>query len=352
MDDRALEELLRRFGLSSKEVDTYLTLLELGEAKASDVATAAGVSKRYVYSVSEELEGRGFVAVNDHTTPTTIRARPPGEVVRELSGDLESMQPALEARYSRPTPSEDLFEVVKSRVTVVKRMARLIGDADGEVTLAAPSTAIDEVADPLRRAVDRDVMVTLLVSGEASIVTDREYDGLASVVRTWTVPMPSMLTVDQRAGLLAPAEMLRRSNSGERAITFAQAQIAPVFVGSFLGNYWPMAGEAYVADPVELPASFAGFRHAVLQATLHRRAGATIRADIEATPVHEEGDPVELVGRVVGSRQGLVEPVSNTFPVENALIVETDEGTYSVGGAGAFIEDLEASRVELSVTDA
>jgi len=33
MDDRTLNDLLRRFGLSDKEVDTYLSLLAHGEAK-------------------------------------------------------------------------------------------------------------------------------------------------------------------------------------------------------------------------------------------------------------------------------------------------------------------------------
>jgi len=40
MDDRTLNDLLRRFGLSDKEVDTYLSLLAHGEAKASTVADA------------------------------------------------------------------------------------------------------------------------------------------------------------------------------------------------------------------------------------------------------------------------------------------------------------------------
>jgi len=72
MDDSTLRDLLGRFGFSAKEIDTYLTLLEHGEAKASTIAEAAGVSKRYVYSVSETLEARGFVDVDDHVVPTVL----------------------------------------------------------------------------------------------------------------------------------------------------------------------------------------------------------------------------------------------------------------------------------------
>jgi len=93
MDDRTLNDLLRRFGLSDKEVDTYLSLLAHGEAKASTVADAAGVSKRYVYSVSESLAERGFVEVNDHVVPTTIRANPPDEVINRLRSDVDAIRP-------------------------------------------------------------------------------------------------------------------------------------------------------------------------------------------------------------------------------------------------------------------
>ena len=133
MDDATLRAHLRRFGLSEKEVDTYLTLLEHGEATASTIADVAGVSKRYVYSVSETLEDRGFVEVTDHVVPTTIRALPPDRVVDKLVRDAEAMKPALEARHTRTEPSADHFEAVKSRITVLKRIRSFIRDADEEL---------------------------------------------------------------------------------------------------------------------------------------------------------------------------------------------------------------------------
>ncbi|MFC6726295.1 TrmB family transcriptional regulator, partial [Halobium palmae] len=165
MDDPALGDLLRQFGLSEKEIDTYLVLLEHGEAKASTIADDAGVSKRYVYSVSEQLEERGFVSVNDHAVPTTIRANPPEEVVGTLLEEVERMRPALEERYSQaPQPAEE-FEVIKSRVTVLKRVSELIDEAEGEVILSIPFGQLGEVAEALRAAVDRGVLVLLVVTG-------------------------------------------------------------------------------------------------------------------------------------------------------------------------------------------
>jgi sugar-specific transcriptional regulator TrmB len=350
--DVDVEALLKRFGLSDKEVDTYLTLLEHGEAKASTVAEAAGVSKRYVYSASEELEARGFVTVNDHVTPTTIRANPPGEVVDRLANDAQSMRPALEARFSRAETATEPFEVVKSRVTVVKRIRRAIDEASEEVTLSFPLDRLDEVADELCDAVDRGVLVLLLltgVDGPGVDLTERS-PGVATAARTWGQPMPSMLTVDGRTGVVAPAEMVARTNSGTQAIVFSQQQLGPVIVGSFLGNYWPAAAEAVMTDPAPLPASYTNFRHAVLQSELHRRSSDAVVAHVSGRWT-DSGDPVDATGEVVDVSQGLVAPANNEFPVQHSLTIEVDGERVTVGGKGAFVEDIEADRVALTPPD-
>ncbi|VTT87408.1 Transcriptional regulator, TrmB family [Halorubrum sp. DM2] len=350
MDDRTLTDLLRRFGLSDKEVDTYLSLLEHGEAKASTVADAAGVSKRYVYSVSESLEERGFVEVNDHVVPTTIRANPPEEVIERLRSDVDAMRPGLAERYSRVERQAEQFEVIKSRVTVLKRVRSLLEDADSEVTLSLTAGQVPEVSEALADAVDRGVLVLLVVSDADLDADDPTLSGVANVVRTWGEAMPTLLTVDSAAGVVAPPELLRRSTTDRQAIAFAQEQLAPVIVGSFLGNYWPAATEARVADSAPLPAEYTNFRHTVLQATLRLRAGDPPRVTIAGRRTDDD-EPVDIVGRVVETRQGMVEPTNNEFPVEHSLVVETDDGEVTVGGQGAFVEDVEADLVRIEPDD-
>ncbi|WP_273838359.1 TrmB family transcriptional regulator sugar-binding domain-containing protein [Halococcus sp. PRR34] len=346
MNDPSIEQLLQQFGLSDKEIDTYLAILEQGEAKASVIADEADVSKRHVYSVAETLADRGFVEVNDHVVPTTIRAHSPENVVDTLADGLEKMEPALESRFSQAAPRSESFEVVKSRVTVLKRIAELLGRAEGEVMLAIPYRLLDDVATELRDAIERDVLVVLLVTG-TDLDDGPDLDGLASVARVWDQPTPTILTVDRELGLVAPPEMLSRANNATQAIAFAQEQLGPVIVGSFLGNYFPMASEIYAADPEPLPTTYRDFRHAVLQAALHIRTGSAVRAHVTGRPLHDEDGPTELDGVVVDIRQSLLEPTNSSFPVENTLIIETNDGTYNAGGQGAFVEDFEASMVEL-----
>ncbi len=345
MDDATLRAHLRRFGLSEKEVDTYLTLLEHGAATASTIADVAGVSKRYVYSVSETLEDRGFVTVADHAVPTTIRALPPDEVIDELVRDAEAMRPALTARHTRIEPSDEQFEVIKSRVTVLKRIRSFISEADNELAVSVPVDLLEELDEELRAARDRGVLVVLLVSGTTEL--DCETTAIASVTRVWSEQMPTMLTADHQVGVVAPIGMLSSAHSDTQAIVFAQKHLGPVVVASFFGNYWPVAHEVSVADPAELPVSYENFRHGVFQATLWSRADVDLSVDILGRTA-ADGEPLELTARITAVTQGLIEPTNNSFPVEHSLTVEAAGETYTVGGYGAFLETIEADRVRLS----
>lgn len=346
MDDATLSAQLTRLGLSEKEVETYLTVLERGELTASEIADETGVSKRYVYSISESLEERGFVAVDDHVVPTTIRAQEPGQVIEGLTDDLAAMESALSERHAQVERDRQQFDVVKSRSTMLKRIAAFVSEADHEITLSISADQLPEISDELRAAVDRGVLVMLLVNdAPADGLDPATFEGTATLVRAWDEVTPLTLTVDRQYGIVAPVEMAARSNTDRRAITFAQRDIAPVLTGSFFGNYWPMADEVYVASPRSLPAEYASFRHAVLDATLHRREDREIGAETAVNPCQSDDDRQSIAGAVVGTRQGLVEPTTNDVPIENALVVDTGDGEFSVGGPGALLEDFEVSGV-------
>ena len=348
MDDDALADSLSQFGLSEKEIDTYLAILRSGEAKASTIADEANVSKRYVYSISEELESRGFVEVNDHSVPTTIRARPPEAVLGGLSDTLDTLEPALESRYIATDRSVDEFEVIKSRSTVTKRIETVLAEAEAEVTLSIPRSLLPTVRPYLEETTSRGVLVLLLIGGDDGEPDDESaFAGIASAVRRWRERVPLMLTVDGTYGVVAPNAMLSGSNSDSRAISIAQQQVTPVLVGSFLGNYWPMAEEVYVDEPAPLPATYTGFRTAVFQVLLHRRAGARVEVTVEGTPTDDRREPTTITGEVVSVRQSLIRPATNTLPVENGFVVDTGEETLSIGGPGAFIEDFEAHSVTI-----
>lgn len=60
---------------------------------------------------------------------------------------------------------------------------------------------------------------------------------------------------------------------------------------------------------------------------------------------------IEFYGCVVDIWQGFFEFVNNFFLVENVFVVEIDEGIYSIGGQGVFVEDFEVDVVEFMVVE-
>lgn len=348
MDDDALEARLEQLGLSEKEVDTYLTVLEHGEAKASTVAEEASVSTRYVYSASEALEERGFVEVNDHAVPTTIRAVPPEDVMAELADDIESIESILTDRYAGVSDHLQEFEVIKTRTTIRKRIVERLESAEHEVALSIPASLLSDLEPYLRDAVDRDVLVLLIVSEVDGLDRER-LDGLATVVRTWNRPSPVILTSDEEYYLFTPQELFAAATSEKHAVAIAQDQLVPSLISSFFGNYWPIADEVYVADPPSLPRRYEDFRHAVVHATQLLEAGEDVRVSAEArTDATEDFRTIE--GLLVDVRQNMLEPRTNEFAFENVMVLDVDGDEVTVGGAVGFVEDYGAKRVTISTS--
>jgi len=188
-----------------------------------------------------------------------------------------------------------------SKVTVEKRLRTLIDEAEAELTISVPKAILEVIRPALKRAIDRGVLVLLIVSGTTE--PPEHADSIASVTRIWRELMPTLVTVDRRLGLVAPAEMLVRSNTD--------------------------------------------FRRAVFQSTLWLWSDSALRAEVTVRDTKTD-EPVTVEGRVVEVVQGLASPTNNMFPVENSLTIETDDGdAVAIGGQGAFVEDIEAESITL-----
>jgi len=346
-DDARLRDELSVFGLSDTEIDTYLALLECGEASTSTVAGETDVTQRAVYNIAERLEARGLVRVNDHASPTTIRALPPAEAIQNLSDRLDSIQPSLEARFNETKPQTPEIQMVKSRETALKRLRKATREATTELLLAIPEHLYPELEDDLREAVDRDVAVFLLLGQVEDPPSDgSEYAGAASVVRYWDESLPLVYTIDDAAAMIGDSTIVSGPHTDDVAVTVSEPQLSGSILGMYFSAYWPAATELYVTEPDPLPRTYDWFRQATLHATLHEQAGVDLYADIET-----EGGTL-LSGPVTEVRQAFIEPTTNDFTLENSFLVDTDRGVVSVGGRGSFIEDYQSQSVRLRRLDA
>jgi len=341
-DETALREQLRVFGLSDNEVNTYFALLELGEATASTVAEDAGVTQRTVYNIMERLEARELVRVNDHVSPTTIRALPPSEAMDEISDRIDAMTPALEDRYSATQPRTSEIEMAKSQRKVLKHLKRDMEAAEQEMLVSVPEHVVPEIEDDLRAALDRGVFVLLIVGevDDMEAAADR-FDGLGNAVRCWDEEMAYAYAADDERAMIGSPDVFDGAYFQEGVVWVSEWGLSGAVVATFLAAYWPFPVEVSLADPADLPATFDWIRAATFTARRHRMAGTEIRAEVDTV----SGE--QISGRVAEVRQSLIEPSTNEFTLENNLIVETGAGTVSVGGPGGYLEDYRLDSVTL-----
>ncbi|WP_152039595.1 TrmB family transcriptional regulator [Salinigranum salinum] len=344
-DDATLRAELSLFGLSDAEVDTYLALLPHGEATTRTVAEDAGVTQQAVYNIADRLERRGLVQVREYASPKTVRAVPPREAIASLSERLESLAPSLEDRFEAAAPREPEIQIVKSRETARKRLHRAISGAEHEIFVAVPEPVFPDIEADLRAAVDRDLLVFVLL-GEADTNDDagankRRFAGVADAVRVWDAGLPFVYAVDDTSAMIGDPDFLSGTHDDKQAVAVSQHHLTGTVHGMYLSAYWPASAEAYVTDPDPLPKSFDWFRQAVLHTFLHQQRGTALWADITTVSGEEIAGPVSRVN------QAFVEPATNEYTLETSITLETADDEVSFGGAGAFIEEYETARVSL-----
>lgn len=354
MDERRLHDATRALGLSESEHDTYLAVLSGGTVSVEDVAAETDRPEAEVREVASALADRELLAIDAGEESPVLRARPPAEVADALTRHVDEYEAAAEAVYSRTPEAEPPFEQLQSLRAVRRRLVRQVEAARDELLLVAPGTLLDGVREELAAAVERGVMVYLLVvapDAEAAL-EDLVVGEHVHVLRSWEATDLVFSLQDVTAGVLGELGCLEgRRRSGERAVAFRQPLLAGWLYGNAVSNIWPGGVQRGLADPPSLPATFRHFRSGVTAAALHDLQGTELVVDVEGTDL-SSGEPISLERTPVRHvKQSLVEPTNADFPIENALVVETDDGLVTVaqdtGGLSAFYEDFAAREVTL-----
>lgn len=340
MKSAGITESLQKFGFSEKEAAIYEATLDLGEAKASEIASAANVSTRYAYEVGERLEERGFLTMLDHLTPTVIRARSPDAVISTFEHDLSELKPALETRYADPGERDSDIEVIKASSTLRKRLQEAIRDANENIALCIPESVLSTLVEDLRAAKDRGVCVLLVT--DAAETVDITND-IVDVHRIDPNQTTSLLVIDRTSMIVTAKSMLTTVNGNELALAGYEKRLSSLLFGGFSSCIWNVAKEQFVTDPVQLPATYSNFMPGLLHATLHYRAGRNLHVEASGTFTDADGEYVTIRGPLDSIDQALLDSAGNAQPIHQAINIQTDDGVVSIvettGNQEPFIAD-------------
>ncbi len=121
---------LKKFGLSEKEGNVYLSCLELGETTATDISIKSNLPRTLIYDILERLIDLGLVSYNIKANKKHFIASEPKELLRILKEKEESIEeilPNLEELQKLKgikRPKVEIYEGKEGMKTVMNNILR------------------------------------------------------------------------------------------------------------------------------------------------------------------------------------------------------------------------------------
>lgn len=174
--------VLKKLGLSDKEVAVYTALLRLGSASVRQIADAAKVNRGTTYDILKALMEDGLVSyVNKETKhffaaedPTHLKelVRKQQERLQEVEGELETHIPELQSLHKRggEKPVVRYFEGMRGIRTLLSEVLSVMEAADEKRYYVYSSSTIREhyykaYADFTEDRIKKNIAVRVIAMG-------------------------------------------------------------------------------------------------------------------------------------------------------------------------------------------
>jgi sugar-specific transcriptional regulator TrmB len=357
MDSEELRGTLRDAGLSQYQAEAYCALLRLGSASATELADASAVPTARIYDVLRDLEDRGYIETYEQDS-LRARASDPQTVLSDLrdrASRLESAAEEIQERWQAPAVERHRVSIVKRFDTVRERAATAIREADSEVQVAVSPAEFRALRDALASAHERGALVYVCLctdpQSDEEPPTADELRGAATEVRHRTLPTPFVALIDRTHTCFAP----HAGSLNEYGVLVEDFTMTYVFHWFFQTALWEIWDVLHSERTDEPPIVYAGVRECVRELDPLVEAGATVTVTVRGLE-RDTGRTVEVTGRVAdvvytGEADGEGTPPLAQLAGQVSLTLETDQGRLTVGGWGAVIEDVEATRITVTRID-
>jgi sugar-specific transcriptional regulator TrmB len=349
MESGDLVETLESAGLSPYQATAYVTLLGLGTASATELADASGVPKPRIYDVLDALESRGFVETyrNDSLRAS---AHSPAEVLstlREQAGRFEAAADEVEERWEQPEVEGNHATIVREFGTVLNRAEEFISAATNQIQLSVTPSDFERLRPELVAAHDRGVSIRLSIHTEPNgdPPAPERLRGACTEARHRRLPAPFVALVDRQQTCFA-----HHPDSYDRyGVVVDDRTHTYVFHWYFLTCLWEHCERLYADETGEPPIEYVDIRYCVRELRPLLDEGATVEVAVEGFDI-DTGETVAFTGRVTDALYASGSPSDDLGAVlqlagQVTLLVETDGREVGVGGWGAVVEDVEATRI-------
>lgn len=356
MDEEQLRAGLKEAGLSQYEADAYLTVLERGGTPAVKIAAQAGVPKSRIYDVLRDLEEDGYIETYEQDS-LHARARDPAEILDNLqqrADRLAQTASEIESRWEKPGIDDHKITIVKRFESVLDQFRDIANRADNQIQLAASPSQIEALQSTLQDAIERNIFVKLCVTtspSNAHEIDALEFGPIATEVRHRSLPAPFTALVDTSHACFSP-EMHPTDQYGILINDFSLSYVFHWYFHSALWQTW----ELVYADSMDgQKREYVDVRECICDIAPLLNDGIEIPVTIRGLDV-ETGEDITLSGHIVeiisaGSVNSEGSLTLTQLAGQATLVLESNGQEYGIGGRGATLEDIEATRIIIDYAD-
>jgi len=168
---RDLIDELTQIGFTEYDARVYLALLREHPATGYQISKESGVPRSMAYESLARLDGRGAVLKSASGKITHYRPLPPDVLLARLQDEhntrVRNLSDGLGQLYVAQ-PEEALWSI-HGRESVLPYAAEMIRSSDSELMLVLPDRDIPDLLQHLRRAFERGVKISTLLTGSAEL---------------------------------------------------------------------------------------------------------------------------------------------------------------------------------------
>lgn len=351
MDDRgSMKKILIDAGFSQYEADIYLSVLELTDASVADISEVSPVPRSRVYDVLRDLEQEGYLETYEQDS---LRARieDPSAVVESLKERSEQFDNAAEGikeRWEQPQIRQSSVRVFQEHEPVVTEARTQLAEADTIVHLAVSADELEAISDILAELRERGIIVRIVLHEgfdgfEEPSQFDSLYPKIATEVRFCTSLLPFVVLIDGDLTIFG-VQNQRGSGYGLVVDDHIHSSILHWYFQIQLWEPWDVVYSSSELDEL----TYVSIRELIRDIESVRDTGETVTVRVEGIEM-SSGDRVTITGVVddivyMDSDAASDQPFQQPF-LQAAIIVSDGSENYTIGGYGAILEDIRATRI-------
>ena len=348
--DGSITDVLIESGLSQYEAEVFLSVLELADASVTEIADSCAVPRSRVYDVLDSLERQGYLQTYERGALRAQVSDPAGvtQYLEAKSKRFSTVADEIEEIWQQPQVPQSNVRAFENYDSIIDEAKERLTEAENLIHLAVSPKELDMLADTLASAYEENVTIRISIQdpeGESN-----ESDGLKSLypeiateVKDCTSIVPFIALIDGRIAVYG----VDSGRGNEYGITVADHILSSILHWYFQVQLWEPWSTIYSSSDRD-ETIYASIRELIRDLESVRESQEEIVVRVEGIET-KTGDSVDITGPI---REMLHTGTDQTSPftqpfIQAAIVVSDGEQEYTIGGYGAIVEDVRATRISV-----